>query len=97
MAHKHILVMYLDAADRWWFFCEVCTGRLEVVPIIERVGLAGTRVTASVRVRAVGVGGFSFDELLTVGRLWLHAFNAFVVQQTARPTGRGRRRPARAA
>jgi hypothetical protein len=85
--HKHTMV--LDSGDDgcYWFFCESCSALVEIV-----ASAVGNKLTTSARVRAVGFGGFSLDELLQLNTIWLVRFRAFVeCRSSARPARRRRR------
>ncbi len=95
MVHKHIFVLDrlgFGAGARWMYGCEGCAARAEVVPLLRRLSATETQVTASVRVRADGFGGFSVEELSTLGRLWLQIFNSFVASSAGRSSPVRRRR-----
>jgi hypothetical protein len=74
-------------ADGNWFSCEGCSGRVEVVPLVERCR-EGTTITASARVRDAGRGGFSLVELGDLARLWLGLFQMYAEGYTGDRLGR---------
>jgi hypothetical protein len=90
--HAHVMVMDLGGQGRWWFRCEGCPARVEVVP-----STAGDTVTASMRVRSPGAGGFDADELIVLGWLWIAGFLSFAESQLTWPRASRRRRRVRAA
>jgi hypothetical protein len=79
--HKHTMIL-----DGSFYFCEGCSALVEMVPSFKRVS-QGARITASARVRNDGIGGFGFDEMVGLGRLWLACFMNQVGGQPATSCG----------
>jgi hypothetical protein len=85
--HKHNLVL-----DGNWFTCEGCMARVEVVPLV-KPSPDGVKLTASVRVRDAGRGGFTFDEMNKLALLWLGHFRIYMEKrEKVKRSGRGSRR-----